>query len=280
MIALTFSLFMTALFYEAKEDENEFTPRINEWNKTQKKSIHKLTISNQYQSLHFLKNTSGVWVMTKPEMIVANQPRMHQIISSILKMKVDRVLPMSKVYEDAVSKKGMRIECEFLEKKIDCVFFKMPLQKHHLFINFKNSPEVLKCVDDVDINTSIKLTEFWTKRVFPFTIDSLKLIIYKRAGQIVHFSKNEDDSWSSNIVPGEEWKLIFSNLDNAACIKYTDQITGGQLMGSYEFHFQSGRKSLLELKMLDELGYIVIYKGTKRGQMIDKETFDHYFPRL
>jgi len=138
----------------------------------------------------------------------------------------------------------------------------------------------LKCIENSNIDFDIQAKLYWTRRLFPFTIDSIKNLIYTKKDQKkIYFSQTEE-GWASSIIPGKEWHIFFGKLQNATCLEYIESQSSDTLLASYEFHFQSGRKSLLELKLMPKKGFVAFYKGTNRGQVLDKETVDSYFPEL
>ena len=84
----------------------------------------------------------------------------------------------------------------------------------------------------------------------------------------------------SNIVPGQQWQNFVSKLHSAACVSYIEGKVNGSLKASYEIHFQSGRKSKIDLIFVEKKGLVAYYSGTNRGQVVSNETANAFFPKV
>jgi hypothetical protein len=273
----TIVLVVISLQLDVNRNTNENTPELNTWTELEKRSIHKLTLFNNDNKIKFLKNTTGVWIMSEPERIVADQARVHKVLTTILEMDIKRVLPLMDIHKKRIASNGLSVKCEFSDKTIICSLFKMPMMNKHLYIHFKGENRVLKCIEETNIDFQVKTSLYWTRRLFPFTIESIKTLVYTKNDHKVYFSQTKE-GWTSSIIPGLDWQLFFSEIQNASCLEYIKGKASGDLLASYEFDFQSGRKSLLELRLLPKKGFVAFYMGTTRGQILNKETVDKYFP--
>jgi hypothetical protein len=279
VFVFTVCLGLISYFLDVNDEKNQFTPKLNEWSQLDKRKIHKINLSNRNTKLDFSKNISGTWVMTEPQKIIADQTKIHKVLRTILEMDVARELPLLKDHMEIINKNGLNVVLQFEEKKIECVIFKMELMPRHIFIKFKNSDLVLKCVDGLNFVTILNKKAYWTRRLFPFTINSIKHIVYRRDAKEIFFS-NTEKGWESNIVPGQQWQNFFSKLHSAACVSYIEGKVNGSLKASYEIHFQSGRKSKIDLIFVEKKGLVAYYSGTNRGQVVSNETANAFFPKV
>jgi hypothetical protein len=122
----------------------------------------------------------------------------------------------------------------------------------------------------------LNLTDYRTIRIFPFKPNATKVMTYMVHGQEYKISKHEN-GWEINFQMDKRWENLIKKMYNAASKGFVEARLPGEILASWEFEYESGEKSKLEL-FLTKKGYIAYYRGRNIGQIIDQKEVMDFFP--
>ena len=170
-----------------------------------------------------------------------------------------------------VNLKGQRSQTQ-----LRYMFFESQPQFYYLQLS---NGVVLKAEQQVDLTWSNKVEDWRSRRLWPFELDAVQKMIYRQAKSERVWLKN-DKGWTSTGNSLEDvWKTYFKNWDNLGCTSFLEPPPKNlPVLASWEFFFDSGSKSLLEL-FRSELGeWFVVYRSRELGMVLNEDTLRQAFP--
>lgn len=250
---------------------------VDKWSQTELKSIHYIQLKRDSQQLEFKKNQFGIWMMTKPDFTMADQLKIHQWLTTVLRPKIRRVLPWKERYLSHVHE-GVELFISFNEKSLNAILFHLPENTSDRYLYFPKEKLVYRIFSEIALDFEIIAQRYWTKRIFPFSLVDVKEMQYRYKDRVVRF-ENANGKWS--VLGGEQidWSKVLSQFSQASSIEFINAKLLGRVISQYELLFLDGHRAKMELLMTNE-GHVLYYEGRSIGQKIDSEVVSFFFPKL
>lgn len=253
---------------------------IKGWSRTELFSIHEINLRKNEVRFNFQKNKEGIWIMTRPEFVMANQLKVHTIMSSILSPNVERLLDVRGDIQSRLEKKSVQVELKFNRKRIIADIFRIETHGKHDFIRYhEDMDHVYKVIREAKPDISLDRNAYRTKRIFPFNLNAIDKMSYQEGGLQVDFHREGNQLKSKGAI-STIWEQIFKQWQKAGGTSFVEEHPGGEVLASYTFSFVSGEKSKLELVVDVRHGFMLFYVGRHIGQTIEPDVKNLFFPQL
>ncbi len=251
------------------------------WNEAEKRSVNRVTLERPgAERVVFLKDTDGYWMMTEPYTFLAEQIKVHRLLSAAMTPKSDRLLPLTEEYRRAAETVAARLRLESGPRKIAAEFFRLPTHPHYYFIRYAEKPDqVLKVPDESEPELFLPAGDYRSRQLFPFPLDIVKEIHYMAGGREARITK-QDGRFNAPGLWLETWREIEKLWNVAACAGYREAAPGGELLAAYEFTFLAGTRARCELHKEPGGAALLVWTGRKEGQLVDEPTRARYFPKV
>lgn len=246
------------------------------WKIEELKKVYRITFQQNDKSIMVIRHETGYWWLAQPERGMANQYRISVWLNTLMMPKIMRWMEPTEM-QRALLKNAISIELEYGKDKVHRVqYYEIENRKDSMFIYLPTQDKILVLESYERMGMNLKLTDYRTIRIFPFKPNATKSMTYRVHGKEYKIAKHEK-GWEINFEMDKTWENLIKKMYNAASKGFVEGRLPGEILASWEFEYESGEKSKLEL-FLTEKGYAAYYRGRDIGQLIDQREVMEFFP--
>ena len=235
-----------------------------------------MTLKSKTAKFQFALRPNTWWWMLEPERFLARQSHVQMWIGALSKPKLMRVLEPQE-WSSQNPSQVIEVELQGQHSLTQMKYMVFPSQPQFYYLQLSNGV-VLKAEKLVDLSWSDKVDDWRSRRLWPFELDAVQKMIYRQSGKERVWQKT-DQGWSSTGSAIEVWKIFFKNWNDMGVQSFVEHLPPNTTkMAEWEFFFDSGDKSMLELFKSEFGEWMVAYRGRELAMVIAEDTLREAFP--
>lgn len=246
------------------------------WSIEELKQVYRITFEQGEDKISVIRHETGYWWLFEPERGMANQYKMSVWLNTLMMPKIMRWLKPSAT-QRALLNDAISVELEYGKGKVHQIkYYELENRKDSIFIYLPTQDKILVLEFFERMGSELNLTDYRTIRIFPFKPNATKVMTYRVHGKEYKIAK-QDKGWEINFQMNKTWENLIQKMYNAASKGFVESRLPGEVLASWEFEYESGEKSKLEL-FLTQKGYVAYYRGRDIGQILDQREVTEFFP--